>query len=214
MRIRVLVADDFPLFLDGVCAALEADSAFDVVARAANGAEAAERAAETAPDVVLMDMMMPGSTGGASIELVRERVPDTRVLAISASERIDMMQEAFRAGASGYVTKFARPRELREALVEVHGGGRVVSPALARHVLRPDPDSVPRGSSQAPAALLSPRENAVLRLVAEGRTDAEVAAELGVHVRTVQSHLTRVRAKTGVRRRSELVTWAMRHGVL
>ena len=139
MKIRVLVADDFPLFLDGVCAALEADRAFDVVARAANGTEAAERAAETAPDVVLMDMMMPGSTGGASIELVRERAPDTRVLAISASERIDMMQEAFRAGASGYVTKFARPRELREALVEVHGGGRVVSPALARHVLRPDP---------------------------------------------------------------------------
>ena len=95
------MADDFPLFLDGVCAALETDRAFDVVARAANGAEAAERAAETAPDVVLLDMMMPGSTGGAAIGMVRESAPDARVLAISASERIDMMQEAFRAGRVG-----------------------------------------------------------------------------------------------------------------
>ncbi len=213
MKVRVLVADDFPLFLDGVCTALEADQAFDVVARAASGAEAAERAAETAPDVVLLDMMMPGCTGGAAIGLVRESAPDTPVLAISASERIDMMQEAFRAGAAGYVTKFARPRELREALIEVHGGGQVVSPALARHVLRPDAGRVRRGPSQAPAALLSPRENAVLRLVGEGRSDAQMATELNVRVRTVQSHLARVRAKTGVRRRSELVTWAMRHGI-
>ncbi len=138
MKIRVLVADDFPLFLDGACAALEADNALAVVARAADGTEAAERAAETRPDVVLLDMMMPGCGGGAAIRLVRESAPDTRVLAISASERIDMMMEAFGAGASGYVTKFARPRELREAVIEVHGGGRVVSPALARRVLQPD----------------------------------------------------------------------------
>ena len=97
----------------------------------------------------------------------------------------------------------------------MHGGGRVVSPALARRVLRPDAGTgLEDRTARRPPALLSERENAVLRLVAEGRTDAEVAAELGVRVRTVQSHLSRVRAKTGVRRRSELVTWAMRHGVL
>jgi DNA-binding NarL/FixJ family response regulator len=214
MRIRVLVADDFPLFLDGVCAALEADRAFAVVARAADGAEAAERAAETGPDVVLLDMMMPRCGGGEAIGLVRERAPGARVLAISASERIDVMQEAFEAGASGYVTKFARPRELREALIEVYSGGRVVSPALARRVLQPDGGKTPADPARGVPGLLSERESAVLRLVAEGRADAEVAAKLSVRVRTVQSHLARVRAKTGVRRRSELVTWAMRHGVL
>jgi DNA-binding NarL/FixJ family response regulator len=157
---------------------------------------------------------MPGCGGAEAIRLVRERAPDTRVLAISASERIDMMMEAFGAGASGYVTKFARPRELREAVIEVHGGGRVVSPALARTVLQPDARRSWRNHVEGVPALLSARENAVLRLVAQGRTDADVAAELGVQVRTVQSHLARVRVKTGVRRRSELVTWAMRHGVL
>lgn len=214
MKIRVLVADDFPLFLDGACAALEADRALAVVGRATDGAEAAERAADTQPDVVLLDMLMPGCGGGAAIRLVHERAPEARVLAISASERIDMMMEAFEAGAAGYVTKFARPRELREAVIEVHGGGRVVSPALARRVLQPDAGRAWRTAPRGVPALLSERENAVLRLVAEGRTDADVAAELGVRVRTVQSHLSRVRAKTGVRRRSELVTWAMRHGVL
>jgi DNA-binding NarL/FixJ family response regulator len=214
MKIRVLVADDFPLFLNGACAALEADNALAVVARATDGTEAAERAAETRPDVVLLDMMMPGCGGAEAIRLVRERAPDTRVLAISASERIDMMMEAFGAGASGYVTKFARPRELREAVIEVHGGGRVVSPALARTVLQPDSRGSWKNHVEGVPALLSARESAVLRLVAEGRTDADVAAQLGVQVRTVQSHLARVRVKTGVRRRSELVTWAMRHGVL
>lgn len=212
MKITVLVADDFPLFREGVCAALRADPAFAVVGEAGDGIEAADLAGELDPDVVLLDMMMPRCDGAAAVDLLRQRAPRSRVLAISASGRIEVVREALGAGARGYVTKFARPAELRQAVVEVYGGGIAITRELAERVLREDRPSV--RPDAAVDALLSDREHDVLRLVTKGWTDAEVASKLGIRLRTVQSHLARVREKTGLRRRSELVIWAMQHGVL
>ena len=216
MKISILVADDFPLLLDGLCTALDADPAFDVVGRASDGVEAAERAAELAPDVVLLDMMMPRCDGPEAIELVRARAPETRVIAISASERIELVRGALDAGAAGYISKASLAHELRDAVVAVHGAPAkpYISPKIAERVLRSDSDRAgPGDSGRARAALLSPREHDVLRLIARGRSDAAIADELSIRIRTVQNHLARIRIKTRLRRRSELVTWAMRHGV-
>jgi DNA-binding NarL/FixJ family response regulator len=216
MKIRVLVADDFPLLLEGVCAALDADPAFEVVGRASDGVEAAERAGELAPDVVLLDMMMPRCDGREAIERVRWRAPAARVIAISASERIELVRDALDAGAAGYLSKASLAHELRDAVIHVHGsrGRPFVSPKIAERVLRADSDRPgPGDSGRARAALLSPREHDVLRLIARGQSDSAIAAQLGIRIRTVQNHLARIRIKTRLRRRPELVTWAMRHGV-
>ncbi len=194
------MADDFPMFRQGVVAALHADAAFMVVGQASDGIEAAELARQVNPDVVLLDMMMPRCAGPEAIGLIRRSAPRARVLAISASAHSNLVSAALSAGAQGYITKFAQPRELRQAIVEVHGGGTVVSAGLA-------------ASLTCGRTLLSERENDVLALVARGRSDAAVASALGIHLRTVQSHLGRIREKTGLRRRPELVIWAMQHGV-
>jgi DNA-binding NarL/FixJ family response regulator len=161
---------------------------------------------------------MPRSSGREGIELIRARAPRVRILAMSASERIELIRDALDAGAAGYVTKLAPPQTLRDAVVQVHGGGTFISKATAERVMRPDFDL---GSPAAGAGklvdyqpLLSPRENDVLRLIAKGHTDAAVATELGIRLRTVQNHLARIRTKTRLRRRSELAAWAMRHGML
>jgi DNA-binding NarL/FixJ family response regulator len=203
MKIRIVVADDFPLFRDGLTSALGADPALEVVGEAGDGVEAAELAGRLKADVVVLDMMMPRCGGAEAIELVKRAAPRARVLAISASGRVDLVREALDAGASGYVTKSAGARQLRQAVVEVYGGGISISESL-----------IGRAVAEDAAPLLSDRENEVLRLIARGSSDAEVAAALDIRVRTVQSHLARVREKTGVRRRSELVIWAMQHGVL
>lgn len=202
MRIRVLVVDDFPMYREGVITALRTDPAFVVVGEAGDGIGAAEQAALHDPDVVLLDMMMPRCAGEESIDLIRAHAPRARVLAISASAHSDLVRSALRAGARGYLTKFVQPSELREAVIAVHGGAIVVSEGLAA-----------KAAPAEPRTLLSDRENQVLALVTRGCADSEVAAELGIRLRTVQSHLARVREKTGARRRSELVIWAMRHGV-
>lgn len=203
MKIRIVVADDFPLFREGLAAALGADPALKVVGEAGDGFEAAERASELYADVVVLDMMMPRCGGAEAIELVRRRAPRARVLAISASGRVDLVREALDAGAAGYVTKSAAAIQLRQAVVEVYGGGISISEQL-----------IGRAVGEDAGPLLSDRENEVLRLIARGNSDAEVADALNIRARTVQSHLARVREKTGVRRRSELVIWAMQHGVL
>lgn len=211
MRIRVLVVDDFPMYREGVIAALQSDPAFVVVGEAGDGVEAAEQARLLDPDVVLLDMMMPRCGGQEAIELIRSSAPRARVLAVSASAHSNLVRSALRAGARGYLTKFVQPAELREAVIAVHGGATVVSDELA--VGAASHEQSDRRASQGPRSLLSDRENQVLALLTRGCADAEVATELGIRLRTVQSHLARVREKTGVRRRSELVIWAMRHGV-
>lgn len=215
MRIRVLVVDDFPMFREGTVAALRADPAFVVVGEAGDAIEAAELARRHGPDVVLLDMMMPGCRGPEAVQLIRRQAPRARVLAISASAHSNLVSAALAAGAQGYLTKFAQPAELRQALVKVHGGGKVISDGLAAGFLRGGPggSADARDGDVHHRPLLSERENEVLALVTRGCADADVAAALGIRLRTVQSHLARIREKTGRRRRSELVIWAMRHGM-
>jgi DNA-binding NarL/FixJ family response regulator len=212
MKIRVVVADDFPLVRDAIANAIDRDPGIDVVGRAADGAEALAMVAELQPDVLVLDLHMPGCGGIGVLEQLREARAGTRVLVMTASESPESLIDAVNAGAQGYLTKRSTGEELRQAVITTHGDGSVIESRLASHLLR----SYRQGASAQGTDLrpvLSSRETAILRLVADGCTDNEIGRRLYISPRTVQNHLTRIREKTGLRRRAELTRWAVQHAM-
>jgi DNA-binding NarL/FixJ family response regulator len=213
MKIRVIAADDFPLVREGIVRALNRDPAIEVVGQANNGHEALELVAALQPDVLILDLIMPGLDGLGVLDALSTSHPEVRVLLMTASEQAGPLLGAFEAGAAGYLSKRATGEELRQAVITAHGGGSVITPALADKMLRELPDSSAIDAQRKVRALLGPRELEVLRGVAQGKTDIEIGQELFISPRTVQNHLTRIREKTGLRRRSELTRWAVEHAI-
>jgi DNA-binding NarL/FixJ family response regulator len=211
MKIRVVVADDFPLVREGIVRALTTDPGIEVVAQAAGGREALELAEQLQPDVVILDLRMPDVGGLAVIGKLRASCPNIRVIVMTASEHAGSLLDAIEAGAVGYLSKRSTGEELRQALITVHGGGSVITPSLASHLLKEYASSA-RGQQSAVRPLQG-RQLEVLRLVAQGKTDNEIGQDLFISPRTVQNHLTRIREKTGLRRRSELTRWAVEHAI-
>jgi DNA-binding NarL/FixJ family response regulator len=167
-------------------------------------------ARELRPDVVLLDITMPGMGGRAMLAALRDELPEVRVLVVTASEDAETLLAAVAAGALGYLSKRVTSRSLRHAVITVHGGGSIIAPELAGHLLKRY-SSVARGDTLKINPLLATRERAVLRLVSRGMTDKEIGRELLISPRTVQNHLSRVRTKTGTTRRSEMARWAVEH---
>ena len=213
MKIRVIAVDDFPLVREGIVRALNRDPAIEVVGQANNGHEALELVAALQPDVLILDLIMPGLDGLGVLDTLSASHPEVRVLLMTASEQAGPLLGAFEAGAAGYLSKRATAEELRQAVITAHGGGSVITPALADKMLRELPDSSAIDAQRKVRALLGPRELEVLRGVAQGKTDIEIGQELFISPRTVQNHLTRIREKTGLRRRSELTRWAVEHAI-
>ena len=209
MEITVVIVDDFPLVREGISSALRVDPAISVVGEAGSASEAVERVRELRPDVVVLDLRLPDGDGADLIERLREEVEGVRVLVVTAIEKIETMRDVAVAGAAGYVTKRVAARDLRSAIVTVHGGGTVFGSSTAADLLRAYPQIAPGEPAAKP--LLTVREKQVLALIGRGHTDKEVAARLSLSPRTVQSHLTAIRRKTGLHRRSELASWAIRH---
>jgi DNA-binding NarL/FixJ family response regulator len=212
MNITILLVDDFPLICEGFAVALESDPGLKVVGQADNGEDGLRLARELQPDVVILDLKMPGMGGMPVLERLRAEMPAIKVLVMTASETAQPLLEAVAAGASGYLTKRSTREELRQAIITVHGGGSVISPMLAGHLLK-EYSRASRGETSSVRPLLGEREHEVLRLVADGDTDKEIAQRLYISPRTVQNHLTRIREKTGLRRRAELTRWAMEHAL-
>jgi DNA-binding NarL/FixJ family response regulator len=211
MRIRVVVVDDFPLVRDGIARALESDPAIEVVAQAGNGREALELAVEHEPDVMILDLRMPDLGGLAVLDKLRTSQPAIRVIVMTATEQASALLDAVAAGAAGYLSKRSTGEELRQAVITAHAGGSVITPSLASHLLKEFSSSA-RGEGSAVRPLQG-RELDVLRLVVQGKTDNEIGKELYISPRTVQNHLTRIREKTGLRRRAELTRWAVEHAI-
>jgi DNA-binding NarL/FixJ family response regulator len=211
MKVRVVVVDDFPLVREGVVRALDSDPGIEVIAQAASGIEAIELAERLEPDVMILDLRMPDLGGLAVLDKLRTARPSIRVIVMTASEQASSLLDAIAAGAAGYLSKRSTGEELRQAVITAHAGGSVITPSLAGHLLR-EFSSAARGEGSSVRPLQG-RELEVLRLVVQGKTDNEIGRELFISPRTVQNHLTRIREKTGLRRRSELTRWAVEHAI-
>ena len=213
--IRVLIADDHPLFRDGVRERLvETDPTIEVVGEAGDGLAAVDLTGKLHPDVVLMDVSMPGENGIEATRRIKARWPDVSILALTVYDDEGYVTALLEAGAAGYLLKTIAAADLAQAIRRVYDGEPVLSPSIARTVLRRF--TLPRGSSApaAPWGVLSERESDVLRLAARGISNKEIAQELGLSVRTVHAHLSRMFGKLGVASRTEAVVYGLRHGWL
>jgi DNA-binding NarL/FixJ family response regulator len=207
-KVRVMVVDDHPVWRDGVRADLEASGRVEVVAEAADGGDAIERAREAMPELVLMDLNLPTVPGVEAIRRIVEESPHVKVLVLSASAEEADVLEAVKVGASGYLLKSATAAELVDAVVRVRAGEPTFSPSLAALVLGEF-----RRMSGTTEPGLTARETEVLRLVAKGYTYKEIADQLFLSTKTVQNHVQNILTKLQLSRRYELMRYAIRRGL-
>jgi DNA-binding NarL/FixJ family response regulator len=208
---RILLADDQALVRGGFRMILDAEPDLQVVAEAADGAEAVERAVETQPDLVLMDVRMPVLDGIEATRRLLAALPATRVLILTTFDLDEYVVDAFRAGASGFLLKTAPPQQLVAAVRTVQEGDALLTPASTRRLI----EQLARPAPEPPALeQLTAREQHVLRLLARGLTNAEIAAELVVEPSTVKSHVGSVLAKLGLRDRVHAVVFAYESGFI
>lgn len=196
------IADDHMLMAEGLAKLVEDD--FDVVAKVDSGPELLRVVARRPPDLALIDVSMPEMTGVETARQLLEMAPQCKVILISMHSQAEMVREAFRAGASGYVLKRSAAAELITAMWEVIKGNAYVSSSIAKEAL---------SSLLAPAPTLTSRQREVMRLVAEGRSAKEIAANLGIAVKTAQFHKTSIMTRLGIRTTAELIKYAIDHGI-
>lgn len=205
-RIRVFVVDDHDLFRGGVRGALPED--IEVVGEASDTEGAIELIPERAPDVVLLDVHLPGGGGREVVAALHDRMPDTHFLALSASDAPEDVVAVIRTGARGYVTKSISSEELADAIRKVADGEAVFSPRLAGFVLDAF-SSMPVGDIDPELDQLTDREREVLRLIARGYTYREAGEELFISIKTIESHVSSVLRKLHLSNRNELTRWAV-----
>jgi two-component system, NarL family, response regulator LiaR len=201
--IRVLIADDHAVVRQGLRTFLDLQEDIEVVGEAADGAAALEAAVALTPDVVLVDLVMPGVDGIEAIRGLRERVPGARAIVLSSFIDDEKLFPAVRAGAAGYLLKDVQPKELVEAIRTVHGGGALLHPRVASRLLEElttDP--------------LTPREREVLGLIGRGMANKVIARELSLSEKTVKAHVSSILAKLGVTDRTQAALYAVRAGVV
>ena len=213
--IRVLIADDHAILRSGLKMLINAQSDMEVVSEAADGDRAVRAARETRPDVTLMDLTMPGSGGMGALEEIARCCPDTRVLVLSMHDDPAYLRSVLAAGASGYVLKRAVDTELLSAIRAVHRGGVFVDPSLAHVFVRDAIDkAATKGRAPRSLKILSERERQVLGLVAQGYGSQEIAKQILVSVKTVETYRARIAEKLGLRTRNEIVRFAVQMGLL
>lgn len=205
--VTLVLVDDHQLFRAGVRGELRDAGGLVIVGEAGTVDEAITVIRATRPDVVLLDVHLPGGGGRTVIEQIRQDGGDTRFLALSVSDAVDDVIAVVRAGARGYVTKTISAAELRDAIVRVHDGDAVFSPRLAGFVLDAFAGELPVAADPE-LDQLTPREREVLRLIARGYAYKEIAARLHVSVKTVESHVSAVLRKLQLSSRHQLTAWA------
>ena len=208
--IRVLIVDDHAVVRSGLHLLLDAEESIEVVGEAGDVRTAVFEAREKKPDVVLMDVVMPDQSGIEGVPLVLKEAPDAKVLVLSMQDDPRYVREAFAAGACGYVLKEAVDAEVVAAVQEVAAGGRYVHPALGARLVAAEAEE----QARADADPLSDREREVLRLLALGHTNQEIAKMLYISVRTAETHRAHIMQKLRLSNRAELVRYAIDQGLL
>jgi DNA-binding NarL/FixJ family response regulator len=210
----VLIADDHVIVREGVKALITMADDMEVVGEAADGREAIARAQALEPDVAVMDVAMPGLGGLEATLEIRKLCPRTRILVLSQYDDREYVRRFLKAGVSGYVLKKSAGSDLTAAIRSVHRGGLVLDPDVAREAML-DQAAAADGSRPAdPYEALTDREKQVLKLVAEGHSNKEVADELGISVKTAMSHREHVMEKLDLHSRTELIRFAIRQGII
>jgi two-component system response regulator NreC len=208
--ISVVLVDDHAVVRSGIRLLLERQEDIEVVGEAGNAKDALFRARALKPDVILLDVVMPGESGIDVLPRLLEESPETKVLVLSMQDDPSYVREAFAAGAQGYVLKEAADDEVVSAVREIAKGGRYVHPTLGARMVAADAEE----RAAAEADPLSDREREVLRLLALGHTNQEMAEKLYISVRTAESHRAHIMQKLRLSTRAELVRYALSHGLL
>jgi len=211
--IRVVIADDHAIVRDGVRALLQLADDVEVVGEAADGAEAIEACRRLRPDLVLMDIAMPGLGGLEATLQIRKELPDVKVLVLTQYEDREYIRRFLKLGVAGYVLKKTAGAELVAAVRAAARGGLVLDPEVAREAMR-EREEPAAGSAADPYDTLTDREKQVLKLVAEGKSNKEVAELLDISVKTAMSHRERIMEKLDLHSRTDLIRFALRRGVI
>jgi len=214
-QIRILIADDHAILRSGLKMLINAQPDMEVVSEAPDGDRAVQAARDTRPHVALLDLTMPGSGGMGALEEIARCCPDTRVLILSMHDDPAYLRSVLAAGASGYVLKRAVDTELLAAIRAVHRGGMFIDPSLTHVFVQDAVDKAATGDpALRPLNILSDRERQVLELVAQGYGSQEIAKQIRVSVKTVETYRARIAEKLGLRTRSEIVRFAVQMGLL
>ena len=213
MKTQILLADDHQVIIDGLKALLSGEPDLAVIGQATDGLQVLPRVLELKPDVLVLDLMMPGLGGLEVARQMKERAPSTKVIVLSMHANDAYVVEALRNGASGYVLKQAEARALVDAIRAVSAGGRYLSPPLSEEKLeRWEMDA--KAAPFDPYDTLSTREREVLQLAAEGLTSAAIGERLAIGKRTVETHRANLQRKLGVKTQADLVRFAVKKGLV
>ncbi|MHB2205548.1 response regulator transcription factor [Methylobacterium sp. CM6257] len=213
-RIRVVLADDHPIVLAGIRALLNADPEIELVGEATSGSDALPMICSSGPDVAVVDVSMPGLNGLELAERLAGECPQTRVLVLTVHEDAAYVQPLLKAGARGYLLKRSAADDLLRAVRAVAAGGVYLDPSIAGHALM-DPSAPARGTGlDEVGEALSPRETEVLRLIAQGFSNKEIARRIDVSVKSVETYKARAAEKLGLRTRAEIIRYGAAHGWL
>lgn len=211
--IKVLVVDDHAVVRQGIKMVLEADPELVVVGEASTGEEAIDLVGDLTPSVVVMDVGLPGLSGFEATRRIRDAYPDVQVLALTVHDSEAYVFQMLQAGATGYVVKRAPADEVIQAVKGAHRGEAVLHPTAAKLLIRDYLSRVERGE-EASYDALSDREREILKLIAEGKTNKEIAELLYLSVKTIQTHRANLMRKLGMHDRTELVKYAIRKGLI
>jgi two-component system nitrate/nitrite response regulator NarL len=206
-RIRIILADDHPLVLEGIRACLEIIDCIEIVGVARDGGEALKMAHELTPDMVVLDINMPGLNGLDAIELFQEQLPDIKILILSMHNNKEYISTALKNGARGYVLKDVPTKEVVAAIQAIHSGGTYISSGVSDVLMS-------ACESDAAAGPLTTREQTVLLILAEGMSNKEVACKLDISIRTVETHRRNIKRKLGISSTAGLVRYAINNGLV
>jgi DNA-binding NarL/FixJ family response regulator len=209
--IRIVIADDHAIVREGLKRIVSDAPDLQVVGEAADGTEVMQRVRELAFDVLVLDLSMPGRSGMELIKLVKAEKPKLRILVLSMHQETQYAVRAIRSGASGYLTKESAPAQLVQALAKIAGGGAYISAEVAEQLAL---GAMPGAAAAAPHESLTHREFDVVRRLASGESVTDIAAALSLSVKTVSTHKANAMAKLGLQNQTELVRYAMKHGLI